>query len=651
MKRLLLTVLATVACLGPAAGAFQRPERPQRPEHTYDVVVFEKDLMMPMRDGVRLATDIYRPLTKEQPEPKLPILLQRTPYDKQARGTVEQATYFAEHGYIVVLQDERGAYKSEGVQSKYIGYVNDGYDAVEFLGKLLYGNGQVGMWGTSYSAHTAAGASIFNPPHLKTVVLNCGGIYNGWIYKMRNHGAFELGQQASWAFGQLAAQTRNAQANLIAKNETLGDWVGVLPWTRGLNPLSAAPNFEDYFFELMTRADYDEYWKVPDRNWSLYFDQTSDIPMYHITGWYDSYTTGSILNYVGLSKIKKSPVRLMVGPWTHGGNTRSFAGEVEFGQGAAMPDFNDAFHLRWFDHFLKGQATGVENDPAVKIFVMGTGDGHKDKNGRMVHGGYWKTAATWPLPETKFTSYYLHGHGTLSTSMPAADAQPTTYIFDPRNPVPTIGGSFSPSNIAPSGAYNQREKEFKPDAQGEAKGVFGARPPYLPLRARPDVVVFQTGPLGEDTEIAGPIIVKLFAASTAPDTDFTAKLVDVYPSSKDYPTGFEMNLTDGIIRARYRNSPEKPELMTSGQVYQFEIEPSPTANVFKKGHRIRLDISSSNFPRFDVNPNTGEPLGSSRRTMIAGNSVYHDASHPSSVVLPVIGRPTPPSTQAAKGGR
>jgi len=289
---------------------------------------------------------------------------------------------------------------------------------------------------------------------------------------------------------------------------------------------------------------------------------------------------------------------------------------------------------------------------------MGTGDGHKDQRGRMYHGGYWRTASAWPLPETAFTSYYLHGDGTLSATFSGAADAPTIYTYDPRNPVPTIGGSFSgTADMSPSGAFDQRERPLKapgppPSAAQAASattaapeaGFYGSKPPYLPLKARPDVMVFQTAPLAGDMEVIGPIVVKLFAASTAVDTDFTAKLIDVYPASKDYPSGFEMNLTDGIIRARYRNTPEHAEPMKPGEVYELQIEPFPTGNIFKKGHRIRLDISSSNFPRFDVNPNTGEPLGLSRRVVVADNSIYHDARHPSSVVLPIVPRQGAPST-------
>lgn len=611
---------------------------------TDDVVLAGKDVMIPMRDGVRMATDIYRPAVNGVPvAQRLPVLLQRTPYNKEGRTLAEQARTFARHGYVVALQDERGAYKSEGVQTKYEGYGEDGYDTIEWLARQPYADGQVGMWGTSYAAHTQAGPAILAPPALKTVVLNCGGLYDGWTYKMRQGGAFELAQQITWAFSQLAAQTKNPAAQAAAKGAVVGDWVGSMAGARGLNPLSAAPSFDEYFHEMMTTANYAEYWLHPDRNWSRNFGRTADIPMLHLTGWYDSYTSGTIQNYLGLSALKKSPIKLIVGPWLHGANTRSSAGEIELGPDAAIPDFHDAFHLRWFDRFLKGKDTGADREPPVKVFVMGTGDGRRDANGRLVHGGYWRTATTWPLPGTRFTEYYLHGDGALSTARPAAGVSPTTYTFDPRDPVPTIGGSFTGSaDLVLAGAFDQRERPSPaPSAAGEAAvdpsriGTFGAKPPYLPLRARPDVVVFQTAPLTQDLEVVGPITVTLFASSTAPDTDFTAKLIDVYPPSADYPLGFEMNVTDGILRARFRDGRDTPTLMTPGQAYRLTIEPFPTANVFKKGHRIRIDISSSNFPRFDVNPNTGEPLGRSRRVALADNTLYHDAARPSHVVLPL----------------
>ncbi|MBI4540086.1 MAG: CocE/NonD family hydrolase [Gemmatimonadetes bacterium] len=602
----------------------------------YEVVLFKENVMVPMRDGVRLATDIYRPARNGQPvDGKFPLLNHRTGYNKKSERFVEQAQYFARHGYVVALQDDRGTYASEGTQTKYIGFGKDGYDAIEWLAtNLPYVDGQVGMWGTSYGAHTQGTAAILNPSHLKTLVLNMGGVYNGWHHKIRNHGAFELGQQIGWAFSQMAAQTYNPVAKEMMKHEKASDWITSFSGKLGLTPLASAPNFEEYIYDMMTRGDYDDYWKQPDVNWSLHYQQTADIPMLHITGWYDSYTAGTIYNYSGLSKLKKSPQRLLVGPWLHGGNTRSSSGNVEFGAEAAIPDFPDAFHVRWFDHFLKGDKNGVEDEPPVRLFVMGTGDGHKDEKGRLFHGGYWLSAKDWPLPGTRLTTYYFHGDGSLRPEKPAPNVAPTTYAYDPRQPVPTIGGSFSGQNaLVAAGAFDQREREFTGD---EENGFYGSRPPYLPLRARPDVIVFQTEPLAQDVIVIGPIVVKLYASSSAVDTDFTAKLVDVYPPSPHYPSGYDMNLTDGILRARYRNSPEKPELMTPGQVYEFTVEPFPTANVFKKGHRIRIDISSSNFPRFDVNPNTGEPLGKSHRFVTADNSVYHDASRASHAILPIV---------------
>lgn len=619
------------------------------------VVVFAKDQMIPMRDGVKLATDIYRPARAGVPlDERLPILLNRTPYSKDAAGVSNQARWFARHGYVVVVQDERGAYKSEGVQSKYMGYGQDGYDTIEYVATLPYTDGQVGMWGTSYSAHAEAGAAILKPPHLKTIVLNCGGLYDGWTYKMRNHGAFELAQQLTWAFTQLAAQSPAAASKAGGSSARVADWVGAMQAGRGNTPLATAPAFDEFFFDMMTKADESEYWTHPDRNWSRNFDRTADIPMIHLTGWYDSYTSGSIANYVALSQMKRSRMRLLVGPWLHGANTRSSAGDVEFGDIAAIPDFGDVFHLRWFDHVLKHKDTGADRDPAVTVFVMGTGDGHRDANGRLFHGGYWKTATTWPLPGTRMVPYYFHGDGTLSTTKPGVTEATISYTYDPRDPVPTIGGSFTGSrDLSLAGAFDQRERPFNPPAGGRGErdsadpGVFGSKPPFLPLAARPDVVVFQTPPLDDDLEVVGPITVTVFASSTAPDTDFTAKLIDVYPASRDYPDGYAMNLTDGIVRARYRASASKPEMMRPGEVYSFRIEPFPTGNVFKKGHRIRVDISSSNFPRFDVNPNTGEPLGRSRRIAVADNSLHLDATHPSSIVLPVVGRPTPRDGLAA----
>tara|TARA_B110000116_G_C16798901_1_gene568848 strand:- start:3549 stop:5402 length:1854 start_codon:yes stop_codon:yes gene_type:complete len=603
--------------------AFAAPIFAQAP---YDVVQVESNLMVPMRDGIRIATDIFRPAKNgELVAEKFPIVLQRTPYNKTGTRLVESARFFASHGYVVALQDHRGRFASEGVFTKYIGEGKDGYDAIEYLATLPYGDSQIGMWGTSYGAHSQANAAKLKPPHLRTIVLNMGGMSNGWDHKVRNHGAFE-NQQLTWAFRQLGAESTDPAVHEMLSTDSINNWLTVMPLRKGLNPLSIAPNFEDYILKMMTHSDYDDYWKHPDLNWVEHYDETADIPMQLLSGWYDSYGGGTIHNYLELSQRLDSPVQLVMGPWTHSGNTRSYAGNVEFGPAAAIDDFHHEYHLRWFDRHLKGKEDGPAN-ANVRAFVMGTGDGHKDQNGRLYHGGYWKEGADWPLPNTAMTPYYFHADGTLSTLRPANDVAPTTYTFDPSDPVPTIGGSFSSTSpVFEPGAYDQRE----------ADDVFAAKKPYLPLKSRNDVLVFQTEPLAEDVEVVGPIEVRLFVSSSATDTDFTAKLIDVYPPSTDYPTGFEMNLTDGIVRARYRDRPDRQELMAPGEIYEIVVTPFPNANHFKKGHRIRIDISSSNFPRFDVNPNTGEPLGKHRRSITADNTIYHDADHPSHVILPIL---------------
>ena len=315
-----------------------------------------------------------------------------------------------------------------------------------------------------------------------------------------------------------------------------------------------------------------------------------------------------------------------MGPWTHGGWGVSYAGDVDFGPDAVMDDYN-GYRLRWYDRWLKGIDNGVEQEKPVRIFVMGKGDSRKDPNDRLRHLGIWRNEADWPLPDTQYVPYHLHADGALSPDPPQASA-PSRYSFDPRDPVPTIGGGLSAGgDVLPAGAYDQQCGERFFGAQGT-----------LPLAARSDVLVFQTPPLKKDLEVTGPLTVKLWASSSAVDTDFTVKLIDVHPPNPDYPAGFAQNISDSIIRARYRNAREQAEPMVPERIYEFEIVMYPTSNVFAAGHRIRLDVSSSNFPRFDVNPNTGGPLGRDRRLVIAENAIYHDPEHPSHIVLPVIPR-------------
>ncbi|HEX3948284.1 MAG TPA: CocE/NonD family hydrolase [Steroidobacteraceae bacterium] len=614
-----ILVLAAFSLAAMPAHAAPAPE-----SKTYPDVIRRQDVMVAVRDGVLLATDIYRPGKAGTAAPeRLPVLLHRTPYDKSDPAAVSIAEALAKHGYVVMVQDTRGRHRSQGVFEKYYSFdAYDGYDTIEWAARQPYVNGKVGMYGTSYAAHTQADASKLAPPHLRALLLNMGGMSNAWDHSVRYDGAFEMGRQLSWAWSQALEDAKDPVTKGMLIKEDVNAWYSALPIRKGLSPLAVAPNYEGYYLDEATHSDYDAHWDTLGMQWEKFYAQTADIPMMHVGGWYDIYLRGTIENWRRLGALKKSPMRLVIGPWTHHGNTATYAGDVDFGSDAAIKDFDTSFHLRWFDCYLKGIKTDASAQAPVRYFLMGTGDGHKNAAGRLFHGGEWRDSNTWPPSESRAATFYLHADGSLSTRAPASSEPATTvFQFDPTHPVPTIGGGVS--KRLKDGAYDQRERPDMP----------GSRAPYLPLRARSDVLVFQSEVLGQDAVLAGPVEVTLFASSTATDTDFTAKLLDVYPPSADFPGGFDMNLTDGIVRASYRGHFERRQLLVPGKIYSIVIRPFDTANVVKKGHRIRLDISSSNFPRFDVNPNTGEPLGRSRMIEIAENTIYHDAAHASAVKL------------------
>lgn len=602
--------------------------------------------MVTVRDGVRLATDIYRPATAGKPDAgAFPVILERTPYDKTAASRSELrvgeteamsrltvAEYFVRHGYIVVYQDCRGRYGSEGGFTKYLDDAADGYDTVAWIAQQPWCNGRIGTMGLSYAAHTQAALACLNPPGLACMFLDSGGFSNAYQGGIRQGGAFEL-KQATWAYRQAlnSADAENPTTLAALEAEDMRDWFTRMPWRRGHSPIRWVPEYEDYLFEQWTAGTFGDYWKKAGIYAAGFYDDFADVPMVHMSSWYDPYPRTATENYVGLSRRKNGPVRLLLGPWTHGDRIKSYVGDVDFGP-AAVVDGNLAedflaLRLRWFDRWLRGIGNGVDAEPAVRLFVMGGGTGRRNADGRMDHGGRWREAGDWPLPEADFTSYYLHGDGRLATETPSAREDALSFDYDPKNPVPSIGGSItSGAPVMEGGAYDQHE----------SARFFGCRPPYLPLASRPDILVFQTEPLADDVEIIGPICARLWVSSDCPDTDFTAKLIDVYPPNEDYPRGFAMNITSGILRCRYRDAWEAPVMMAPGEVYEITVEAFPTANLFQAGHRIRLDISSSNFPHFDANPNTGEPEGLSRRTRVATNTVWLDMTRPSHVVLPIV---------------
>ena len=606
----------------------------QKSQPEYEVVLLS-DVMVPLRDGVRLATDVYLPARNGNAvsEP-LPAVMQRTPYDKTVQARRDDAAqYFASRGYAVVFQDTRGRFNSEGKFVKYLTDPEDGFDTCEWVGQQAWSNGKIGTFGISYGAHTQAAMAALDPPNLACMFLDSGGFTNAHDNSCRNGGAFEL-RQIVWAFNNAKASpeaTADPKIREALEAEDLGAWFQRMPWRRGHSPLRWVPEYEDYIFKMWTNGDFDEYWQQPGICNEMFFEQYSPVPQMHFGSWYDPYTKTTTKNFTGLSPIKQGPVRLVLGPWTHGAHDAAFAGDVDFGHestvaGSLADDYND-LRLRWFDHWLKGIDNGVADEPPVTLFAMGGGDGHKTEDGRIHHGGNWRQVDEWPPREATHAPYFFHPDGSLSTGRPPSDAQPSAYQFDPNDPVPTVGGNISSGGeLIIGGAFDQRA----------GPRFFGSEAPYLPLSSRHDVLVFQTPPLEEAIEVTGPIDVRLWISSSAVDTDFTAKLVDVHPPSDDFSNGFDMNLCDGIIRARYRDTFDRQDLMTPGEVYELAIELYPTSNLFAAGHRIRIDISSSNFPRLDVNPNTGEPLGQNRRTVVAENTVYHDADRPSHVVLPVM---------------
>ena len=612
------TLFAVIVGLGVASAA----------DALYDVTV-EKDVMVPMRDGVRLGTDIYLPAKDGKViSGKLPTILERRPYNKD--GCRGSGKYYAARGYAFVAQDTRGRYKSEGVWHWMTDDGPDGVDAAAWIGRQPWSDGKIGMIGTSYVGGTQHALAMAGAPELTTVipvdaVSNCG------YQSMRNAGAFEL---RFWNWIMFCSPRGSRQSQDPGTAEVLTEmmnnrraYLANLPVRRGTTPLKLVPEYEEWLIEAMRHGTNDEFWE--QNNIIDFPDRYQDIPVYLVGGWYDSWGGNTTANFMALTPKIKGPVYLIMGPWIHGQQGASAHGQVSFGPDAAIPD-PLAWRLEWYDHWLKGVDNKVGKEAPfaapVRIFVMGTGDGSKTKDGKLNHGGYWRDEHEWPLARTQYTKFHLHPAGRLSSDAPANDGASTRFQFDPRNPVPTIGGNISSGNeIMLQGAWDQRGGEH----------IWNWQAP-LPLSVRNDVVVFQSEPLPNDLEVTGEIAVKLWVSSSAVDTDFTAKLIDVYPPNPDFAGGFDLNIGDGIARARFRESLKYEKLMKPGEIYELTVKLYPTSNVFKKGHRIRVDISSSNFPRFDVNPNTGEPLANHRRMITATNTIYHDREHPSHILLPVI---------------
>ncbi len=556
-------------------------------------ITVERNVAAKMRDGVTLRADVYRP----KAEGKYPVLLVRTPYDKQ--GISGFGHKGAARGYVVIAQDVRGRFESEGEWYTFKNESQDGYDTVEWAAALPYSNGKVGMFGGSYVGATQLLAAMAKPPHLAGICPNvtASNYHDGWTYQ---GGAFEQWFNESWASG-LAENTmrRRAEKNYDALGGTK-----VLPLIS--YPVLEPPSGEGiapYFKDWLAHPNFDEYWKqlsIEDHYAQI------QVPVYNMGAWYDIFLGGSLKNYVRLkteagTEAARHGQRLVVAVGGHAGQSSSGkVGAVEFGDKLAAD--GDEMTLRWYDWLLKGEANGVEKEKPVKIFVMGKNE--------------WREEEDWPLARAKNTKYYLHsagaanglsGSGTLSTAAPAEE-KPDQYLYDPSDAAPTIGGPLCcgalPTGIGPE---DQR-----------------------PAEARGDVLVYTTPAFAKDTEVTGPVSLDLYVSSSAVDTDFTGMLVDVWPN------GFAQNLTSGILRMRYRNSQEKPELANPGETYHITVDLWATSNVFLAGHKLRLEVSSSNFPRFDRNLNTGEEQARGTRMVKATNVIYHDKAHASALIVPIV---------------
>ncbi len=557
-------------------------------------VLIEQGVSTTMRDGTVLRADIYRP---KEPG-RYPVLLQRTPYNK-ANG-VEFGYFAATHGYVVIFQDVRGRYTSEGEWYTFKHESQDGYDSVEWAAALPYSNGKVGMFGGSYVGATQMLAAIAHPPHLAGIcpVVTASNYHSNWTYQ---GGAFEQWFNESWTSG-LAQDTLNRQVQNQTNALTASATLPLTSYPLFNGPIeSKLTDLAPYFLDWLAHPTYDSYWK----QWSIE-EHYSDIavPALHTAAWYDIFQAGSLENYQGLklhaaNEDARRGQHLLVIIGGHAGSGRKI-GDVDFGSAAAFQE--DDITLAWYDYLFKGVKNQFAGKP-VRLFVMGTNK--------------WRDEDDWPLKRARTTKYFLHsqgganslrGDGTLSLQVPQAAETSDHFTYDPSKPVPTIGGPLccDSRHLGP-GPRDQR-----------------------PVEARDDVLVYTSEPFSQETEVTGNIALDLYFRSSAVDTDFTAKLVDVWPN------GFAQNLTEGILRTAFRDSQETRELLNPGQVYEIHIDLWSTSNVFLTGHRLRLEVSSSNFPRFDRNLNTGQTSGNDAQWTSATNTVLHDSEHPSTLVLPVI---------------
>jgi hypothetical protein len=576
-------------------------------------VTFDRNLPVPMRDGTILYADLYRPAAPG----KYPVLLQRTPYDKAGGfGPAVFALRAAGEGYAVVVQDTRGRFQSEGTFYAFRFERQDGVDTAAWIDEQPWANGRIGMFGQSYVGLTQWQAALGGAPGVQAIVpgVTAADYHEGWTYQ---GGAFELNFNLGWVLTNLAPDTArrrvDADPAFKTKQEELFDRIDGMDAQFDRLPLAGDDLLRDlapYYDDWLAHPAHGEFWdklKIDGNYGQL------DVAALHVGSWYDIFLGGTIRNYLGMRSDAKSErarhaQHLLIGPWTHVTSiTFGPVGEYDPGIRASHDEIDfSGLHLRWYDRWLRDADNGLDNEPPVRIFVMGA--------------NRWRSEHEWPLARTRYVDWFFHsdgrantltGNGTLSQDPPGpATERADTYRYDPLDPVPTKGGGLCCNFYwSQAGQFDQRA-----------------------IETRADVLCYTCAPLEQDLEVTGPVNVVLYAASTAIDTDFTAKLVDVCPC------GCARNLTDGIIRARYRESTRQEKLLRPGEIARYEIDLWATSYLFPAGHQIRVEISSSNFPRFDRNPNTGGVIATATRDdcLVALQTVYHDQDHPSRIVLPIV---------------
>ena len=587
--------LALVALTLCANGAIPY-EFPVTPPPRNDIVI-ENRVAVPMRDGVTLYADIYRPVG----DGRHPVIVSRTPYSTERfPSAYAAAVYFSRRGYAYVFQDVRGRHESEGIWEPFRDDVEDGYDTVEWAAAQPWSNGKVGMEGGSYLGHVQWRAAEAAPPHLVAIFPRVAStsIYHDWITV---NGGWRLAFNFGW--GPVRQESRIMQNTGPHTMDGGPPSIGYdrVVWHLPLNEMQELVGRNAQFYkDWLAHPDYDDYWR--SLNVEERFEQVR-VPVHVMGGFFDIFAQGTLRGYAGMSTrggmaAARSGSHMVIGPWEHG--VSRTVGEMDWGESAVVD--TNALALRWFDHWLKGTDNGLRQEPPVKIFVMGRNE--------------WRYEHEYPLARTRYAPLYLdsagnangsQGDGRLAWDKPASDSPPDRYRYDPGNPVPSLGGANCCGIATPSGARDQR-----------------------PIEGRADVLIYTTAILEEPVEIVGPVKLILHASSSAVDTDFVAKLVDVYPD------GRSINIAEGILRARHRDGLERQVLMDPGEAYELEVDMIGTANLFRAGHRIRVHVTSSHFPQFARNLNNGQPYGTSASIVVAEQTVYHSPERPTHILLPVI---------------